>query len=214
MVTGVLGGGRTGIRMNNPFPLMFPVFPSTWRERPPRLFQRTSAGNSTGMRMPPRGLSIIGSPPKRAKLARKVYFVSVFLTTGKLLAIHEIFGAYFRPDPRNKPDGDGQPRHSHCQVVHPHRAPRTMLFVPDREPDHGTLGRPVPSAFRSVHRRGRFSQSLLLFPLPTNRTGVPVLLYKRLPKRRTAANLADFGVDCQRSSGGGYPARTLKRRQQ
>jgi hypothetical protein len=63
MVTGVLGGGRTGTRMNNPFPLMFPVLPSTWREWPPRLFQLTSTGNSNGMRVPPRGLLIIGSPP-------------------------------------------------------------------------------------------------------------------------------------------------------
>jgi len=61
-LTSVLHGGRMGIRMNNPLPLMFPVFPSTWRERPPRLFQLTSTGNSTGMRIPPRGFFVIGSP--------------------------------------------------------------------------------------------------------------------------------------------------------
>jgi hypothetical protein len=54
MVTAVLQGGRTGILINNPFPLMFPVFPSTRREWPPRLFQYTSAGNWTGIRIPER----------------------------------------------------------------------------------------------------------------------------------------------------------------
>jgi hypothetical protein len=69
-----------------------------------------------------------------------------------------------------------------------------------------------PSA-RSTREVG-FLKAYFYFRLATNRTSVPVLLYKRLPKRRTAANLADFGVDCQVSPGGGYPARTLKRRQQ
>ena len=42
------------------------------------------------------------------------------------------------------------------------------------------------------------------------RTSVPVLLYKVLPKRRTAANLAGFGVDCLLSPGGCSPGRALK----
>jgi hypothetical protein len=54
MVTGVLQGGRMGILINNPFPLMFPVFPSTRRERPLRLFQYTSTRNSIGIRVPER----------------------------------------------------------------------------------------------------------------------------------------------------------------
>ena len=54
MLTVVLQGGRMGILINNPFPLMFPVFPSTRREWPPRLFQYTSTGNSTGIRIPER----------------------------------------------------------------------------------------------------------------------------------------------------------------
>src|SRR5208337_195714 len=78
MVTDVSRGGRMGIRMNNPFPLMFPVFPSTWRERPRRLFQRTSTGNSTGMRIPAR-LLLMGSPPKRARLACIAYLVSAIV---------------------------------------------------------------------------------------------------------------------------------------
>jgi hypothetical protein len=54
MVTAVLQGGRTGILINSPFPLMFPVFPSTRREWPLRLFQYTSTGNLTGIRIPER----------------------------------------------------------------------------------------------------------------------------------------------------------------
>jgi hypothetical protein len=39
-----------------------------------------------------------------------------------------------------------------------------------------------------------FSKAYFCLPLPAKRTSVPVLLYEPLPKRRTAANLADFGV--------------------
>jgi hypothetical protein len=59
-----------------------------------------------------------------------------------------------------------------------------------------------------------FHRVYFYFPLSAKRTSVPVLLYKALPKRRTAANLADFGVDCRLSPGGGSPGPTLKRRQQ
>ena len=58
-----------------------------------------------------------------------------------------------------------------------------------------------------------FSKAYFYFPLSAKRTGVPVLLYEALPKRRTAANLADFGVDCLLSPSGCSPRRTLKRRQ-
>jgi len=43
--------------MNNPFPLMFPVFPSTWRARPQRLFQRTAGALTTSLA--PIGLALL-----------------------------------------------------------------------------------------------------------------------------------------------------------
>ncbi len=79
MVTGVLQGGRIGILINNPFPLMFPVFPCTRRDRPPRLFQCTSTRNSTGIRTPERWFSFIGTPLKQAKLSQKGYLVSALV---------------------------------------------------------------------------------------------------------------------------------------
>ncbi len=56
------------------------------------------------------------------------------------------------------------------------------------------------------------------FPLAAKRTGVPgllrtsvpVLLYEVVPKRRTAANPAGFGVDCLLRPGGCSPGRALK----
>jgi hypothetical protein len=48
------------------------------------------------------------------------------------------------------------------------------------------------------------------FPLAAKRTSVPVLLYEVLPKRRTAANPAGFGVDYLLSPGGCSPGRALK----
>jgi hypothetical protein len=59
-----------------------------------------------------------------------------------------------------------------------------------------------------------FLRVYLYFPLPAKRTSVPLLLYEALPKRRTAANLAGFGVGCLLSPGGCSPGRNLKRRQQ
>jgi hypothetical protein len=48
----------------------------------------------------------------------------------------------------------------------------------------------------------RFLRVYLYFALAAKRTGVLVLLYEALPKRRTAAKLAGFGVDCLLSPGG------------
>ena len=56
----------------------------------------------------------------------------------------------------------------------------------------------------------RFLRVYLYFPLVDKRTGVPVLPYEALPERRTAANLAGFGVDCLLSPGGCSPGRALK----
>ena len=157
MVTGVLGGGRTGIRMNNPLLLMFPVLPSARRERPPRLFQLTSTGNSTGMRIPARGLLIIGSPSKRAIPARKVYFVSAFVTIGKLLAVKEIFwGQSSRPTPKIKPAG--MANQWKATAAFPIPAARQELRCSRQTGSRimALSGGPDPSAFPSVHRRGRF----------------------------------------------------------
>jgi len=60
-----------------------------------------------------------------------------------------------------------------------------------------------------------FLRVYLYFPLSAKRTRVPVLLYnillyKELPKRRTAAKLAGSGVDCLLSPGGCSPGRALK----
>ncbi len=70
----------------------------------------------------------------------------------------------------------------------------------------------------SSNRRGTLSKSLLILRLAAKRTSVPgplrtsvpVLLEEVLPKRRTAANLAGFGVDCLLSPGGCSPGRALK----
>jgi hypothetical protein len=79
MVTGVLQGGRMGRLINNPLPLMFPVFPFTRRGRPLRLFQCTSIRNSTGIRIPVRWFSSIGSPLEQARLSHKGYPVSAIV---------------------------------------------------------------------------------------------------------------------------------------
>ena len=55
-----------------------------------------------------------------------------------------------------------------------------------------------------------FLRVYLYFPLSAKRTSVLVLLYKALPKRRTAANLAGSGVDCLLSPGGCSPGGALK----
>ena len=56
----------------------------------------------------------------------------------------------------------------------------------------------------------RFLRLYLYFPLVDKRTGVPVLPYEALPERRTAADLAGFGVDCLLSPGGCSPGRALE----
>jgi hypothetical protein len=74
-------------------------------------------------------------------------------------------------------------------------------------------GRLRQPSHRSTGEVG-FSKAYPGLPLPAKRTSVMVLLGEALPKRRTAANLADFGVDCRLCPGGGSPGtRTLKRRQ-
>jgi hypothetical protein len=62
-----------------------------------------------------------------------------------------------------------------------------------------------PPSNRSTGEVG-FCKAYFYFPLSAKRTSVPVLLYKALPKWRTAANLADFGVDCRLGASGGSPA--------
>jgi len=86
----------------------------------------------------------------------------------------------------------------------------TFHFNVPREPDHATLWRPAPSIFQSSTGEVRYLRVYLCFPLAAKRTGVPVLLYEALPKRRTAANLAGFGVHCLLSPGGCSPSRTPK----
>jgi len=54
IVTGVDNCGRTGTSMNNPLPLMSPVFPVARRDPPTRFFHRISTGNSIGTRLLPR----------------------------------------------------------------------------------------------------------------------------------------------------------------
>ena len=85
-----------------------------------------------------------------------------------------------------------------------------FLFNAPREPDRATLWRPAPSAFRSSAGEVRLLRVYLRFPLAAKRTSVPVLLYEALPKRRTTAKLAGFGVDCLLSPSGCSPGRTPK----
>jgi len=54
MVIGVRSRNRTGNTTNIPLALTHAVFPCTCRSRPAGLFQRTSAGSSTGIRSPVR----------------------------------------------------------------------------------------------------------------------------------------------------------------
>jgi hypothetical protein len=65
-------------------------------------------------------------------------------------------------------------------------------------------GRLLQPSHRSTGEVG-FSKAYPGFPLPAKCTSVIVLLGKALPKPRTAANLADFGVDCRIRPGGGSP---------
>ena len=83
-------------------------------------------------------------------------------------------------------------------------------FNVPREPDHATLWRPAQSAFLSSTGEVRFLKVYLYFPLSAKRTSVPVPLSEALPGRRTAANLAGFGVDCLLSPGGCSPGRAPK----
>jgi hypothetical protein len=86
----------------------------------------------------------------------------------------------------------------------------TFRFNVPREPDHVTLWQPAPSVFQSSTGEVRYLRVYLCLPLAAKRTRVPVLLYEALPERRTAANLAGFGVDCLLSPGGSSPGRALK----
>jgi hypothetical protein len=83
-------------------------------------------------------------------------------------------------------------------------------FNVPRAPDHATLWRPAPSPFLSSTGEVRILRMYLYFPLFAKRTSVPVLLCEALPKRRTAASLAGFGVDYLLIPGGCSPGRTPK----
>jgi hypothetical protein len=65
--------------------------------------------------------------------------------------------------------------------------------------------RPSPSASLSSTGEVGSPRAYFYFPLSAKRTSVPVLLYEALPKRRTAANVAGFGVHCLLSPGWLFP---------
>ena len=85
-----------------------------------------------------------------------------------------------------------------------------FLFNVPWEPDHATLWRPAPSAFLSSAGEVRFLRVYYCFPFSAKRTSVLVLLHETLTKRRTAAHLAGFGVDCPLTPGGCSLGRTPK----
>ena len=89
---------------------------------------------------------------------------------------------------------------SHKCLRPPPLSPNTgRLFSTLSEPVKAGSSRPPEVRIRRVY---------LYFPLVANGTRVPVVLCDALPSRRTAANLAGFGVDCLLSPGCCSPGRT------